>query len=58
MTIWAVIYNQVNFLTAHNALLTVINICILIVAVWIVVEGVVRFFSHATPSSAEPEAAS
>jgi carbon starvation protein len=58
MTIWAVVYNQVNFLSAHNVLLTVINICILIVAVWIVVEGVVKFFSQAAPSAPEAEAAS
>jgi carbon starvation protein len=58
MTIWAVIYNQVNFLSAHNMLLTVINICILIVAVWIVVEGGIKFFSYTAPSAPEPEAAS
>jgi carbon starvation protein len=57
MTIWAVIFNQVNFLSAHNMLLTVINICILITALWIVVEGVVKFFSPAAPGAPEPEAA-
>jgi carbon starvation protein len=45
MTIWAVIMNQVKFGTLHNMLLQVINICILVIAVWIVVEGVVKFFS-------------
>jgi carbon starvation protein len=57
MTIWAVIFNQVNFLGAHNALLSVINICILIVACWIVVEGVVRFFTPPGPTAAQPEPA-
>jgi Co/Zn/Cd efflux system component len=33
------------FLSKHNALLTVINAVILIVAVWIIIEGVARFFT-------------
>jgi len=57
MTIWATVYNQVNFLGAHNMLLTIINICILIVAVWIVIEGVVKFFTPTGPPAAEAEAA-
>jgi carbon starvation protein len=44
MTIWAVILNQVKFLGGGNMLLTVINICILITAVWIAIEGVIKFF--------------
>jgi carbon starvation protein len=44
MTIWAVILNQVSFSAGKNALLTVINVCILIIACWIVVEGVIKFF--------------
>jgi len=58
MTIWALVINQMNFLGAHNALLTVINICIIIVAVWIVIEGVVKFFTPTGPAAAEAEAAS
>jgi carbon starvation protein len=54
MTIWAVIVNQVNFLGAHNMLLTVINICILIVAVWIVIEGLIKFFGSYGTSAGEP----
>jgi carbon starvation protein len=46
MTIWAVILNQVNYMGAHNTLLTVINILILFIAVWIVIEGVVKFFAN------------
>ncbi len=45
MSIWGVILNQTMFLSKHNALLTVINAIILIVAVWIVIEGVARFFT-------------
>ena len=44
MTLWAVIMNQVTFGTAHNMLLQVINLIILLIAAWIVVEGVVKFF--------------
>jgi len=58
MTIWAVIVNQTTFLHKHNALLTVINICILIVALWIVVEGIAKFFSIGGQATEEPEAAS
>ena len=54
MTIWAVILNQVNFLGAHNMLLTVINICILLIAVWIVVEGVLKFFTSIGQTPVEP----
>jgi len=57
MTIWAVIVNQTTFLGAHNMLLTVINLCILIVAVWIVIEGAVKFFSTFGKYSGEPEVA-
>jgi carbon starvation protein len=45
MTIWAVIMNQVTFGAAHNVLLQVINIVILVIAVWIVIEGLIKFFS-------------
>ena len=44
MTIWAVIMNQVEFGTAHNMLLQVINIVILFIALWIVIEGIIKFF--------------
>jgi len=54
MTIWAVIMNQSKFLGAHNMLLTVINICILVVAVWIAIEGLIKFFSSYGTSAGEP----
>jgi carbon starvation protein len=56
MTIWAVIVNQTNFLGAQNILLSIINICILITAIWIAVEGIVRFFKIlGKPPPPEPE---
>ncbi|MBW1857735.1 MAG: carbon starvation protein A, partial [Deltaproteobacteria bacterium] len=57
MTIWAVVVNQAKFLGAHNMLLTVINICILIVAVWIVIEGLIKFFGSYGKPTVEPEPA-
>ena len=54
MTIWAVIMNQVTFGAAHNMLLQVINIVILVIAVWIAVEGVVKFFSMSGEVPPEP----
>jgi len=59
MTIWALILNQVSFGAAGNMMLTVINICILIIAIWIAIEGVIKFFgteeepaAPATPETA------
>jgi len=54
MTIWAVIMNQVKFGAAHNPLLQVINACILVIAVWIAVEGVVKFFTMGGEVPPEP----
>lgn len=55
MTIWAVILNEVKFGAGHNVLLQVINICILFIAIWIAVEGVIKFF--VTHEEAPPEPA-
>ncbi|MFW5639620.1 MAG: carbon starvation protein A [Thermodesulfobacteriota bacterium] len=52
MTIWAIILNQFNFSASHNILLQVVNLCILFLACWIVVEGVIKFF--ATEEKIEP----
>lgn len=57
MTIWAVVMNQTKFLGAHNMLLTVINICVLIIAVWILIEGLIKFFSSYGKAPIEPEPA-
>lgn len=54
MTIWAVILNQVKFLGTHNTLLSVINICILVIAIWIVIEGVFKFFASTGIPPVEP----
>jgi carbon starvation protein len=59
MTIWALILNQVKFGAGGNMLLTVINICILFLALWIATEGVIKFFAtgEEPAAPAEPETA-
>jgi len=54
MTIWAVIMNQFKFGAAHNMLLQVINVVILLIALWIVAEGVIKFFTMDGEVPAEP----
>ena len=44
MTLWALILNQFKFLSKNNYLLSLINIIIIIIVVWIVTEGTLRFF--------------
>jgi carbon starvation protein len=53
MTIWAVVMNQLKFGAAHNVLLQVINLIILVIAVWIAIEGLIKFFSP-THTTEEP----
>ncbi len=45
MTIWALIENQTKFIGRHNMMLEVINAVILIIAIWIAVEGLLKFFT-------------
>jgi len=54
MTIWALVLNQTKFGATHNLLLQVINLVILIVAIWIAIEGLIKFFST-TGFTEEPE---
>jgi carbon starvation protein len=44
MTLWAAVLNQFQFGSAHNLLLQTINVIIIVIAAWIVIEGVVKFF--------------
>ncbi|MBW2517892.1 MAG: carbon starvation protein A [Deltaproteobacteria bacterium] len=55
MTIWALVLNQVSYGASHNVLLQVINLCILTIAVWIAIEGVIKFFvTHEAPAEPVP----
>jgi len=54
MTTWALILNEINFIKAQNTLLSVVNAIVLLIALWIVVEGVSAFFgSRAAEAKAE-----
>lgn len=56
MTLWAAVMNQFKFGTQHNLLLQTINFVIVIIAVWIVIEGLIKFFSmdEASLEDAQP----
>jgi len=45
MTIWALILNQTSFGNANNMMLQIINGVILLLAIWITLEGFIKFFS-------------
>ena len=51
MTTWALIYNEINFIKAQNILLSVVNAIVLLIALWIVVEGVSAFFVSRAPEA-------
>ncbi len=44
MTFWASLMNEANFIKTHNWLLAVVNIVIILLVIFIVVEGTVKFF--------------
>ncbi|MBE0644292.1 MAG: carbon starvation protein A [Bacteroidetes bacterium] len=44
MTIWAAILNQVEYGSSHNLLLQIINAAIILIVLWVTVEGVLQFF--------------
>jgi carbon starvation protein len=56
MTIWALVLNQGAFGTQNNILLQAINVIILVIALWIAVEGLVKFFSPGEPLGGEETA--
>ena len=50
MTVWALVLNQSKFGTADNTLLQIVNGLILLLAIWIVVEGIIKFMSMKSES--------
>ncbi len=44
MTIWAAVLNQVEYGGSHNILLQVINAAIILIVLWVTVEGLLQFF--------------
>ncbi|WP_319408087.1 carbon starvation protein A [uncultured Desulfosarcina sp.] len=55
MTLWAAVLNQFQFGSAHNLLLQAINIIIILIAAWIVIEGVIKFFQTDDMSDQDAE---
>ena len=52
MTLWAATLNQFQFGGAHNVLLQTINMIIIVIAAWIVLEGIAAFFrTEADPNA-------
>ncbi len=56
MSFWATIINQIKFLQG-NVLLTIINFIIILSILWIVIEGLIRFFSVTDAGEAQFEQA-
>jgi carbon starvation protein len=50
ITIWAAVLNQLQFGTEQNLLLQVINAVIIVVVLWVTVEGAVQFFRKGVAS--------
>jgi carbon starvation protein len=55
ITIWAAVLNQFQYGSEKNILLQLINGVIILIVVWVTVEGVIRFFRRAQPAAASPE---
>lgn len=55
MTTWALVLNQTKFLSGHKTLLVVLNVVILLISVWIAIEGLIKFFKVSGTGEPEPE---
>jgi len=44
MTLWASVLNQFQFGVENNLLLQIINAAIVLIVLWIIIEGVIKFF--------------
>ena len=57
MTLWASVINQVIFTTQKDFLLMLINAAVILIVLWIVVEGLIKFFqSEKTEVRTKPSA--
>ena len=55
MTLWASLMNQVQFGSSNSLLLQIINAAIVLIVTWIIIEGVIKFFSKEKVTSATAE---
>lgn len=46
VTFWASVMNQFQFGTSHNLLLQIVNAVIIIIVIWVTIEGVLKFFRN------------
>ncbi len=56
MTTWALVLNQTKFLHKNATLLIVLNIVILVIALWIAIEGLIKFFTVKPEDKGTPAA--
>ncbi|MDC7226834.1 MAG: carbon starvation protein A [Spirochaetales bacterium] len=45
MTLWGLIYNEVTFISAGNALLYIVNAIVILIVVWMTIETFAKWFS-------------
>ena len=53
MTVWALVINQIKFIATQNWLLIIVNAAIVIIAAWVVIEGLSVFLAPAKAAEAE-----
>ncbi len=58
MTLWASLMNQIEFGADNNILLQVINSAIILIVTWIIIEGLVKFFTREKTTLTEAGASS
>jgi len=45
VTVWAIVLNQIQYVQEQSLLLGVVNFIVLIIVIWIIIEGGIRFFT-------------
>jgi len=45
VTIWATIENQIDFINKNQIFLAVVNAIVVVIVIWIAIEGLIKFFS-------------
>ncbi len=58
ITIWATVLNQIDYRASHNVLLQIINAVILLIVLWITIEGLRAFFAPPATTIATEQAES
>jgi len=53
MTLWASVLNQFQFGVENNLLLQIINAAIVVIVLWIIIEGVIKFFKTSSVDELE-----